>query len=147
MDNNAYVGRYLAASAKILAHDADNNPPICDAILASLQGGTPHVAIQGYQAALVFCHAMFAKVKTMTPSLERLVGALRKYNEISGALEYQIPFPPNLSWSRFQRDLGIEDPEVLSHYSNYRTPSSSFAIVDAPNPNASNSSLSWSHGC
>ena len=134
MDNNAYMGRFLAASAKILAHDEGSDTPICDEILASLQreDGTSSSTLHGYRAALVFCHAMFAKVKTMTPSLGRLVGALRKYDEVSEGLDY-LPFPfPNLSWARFLRDLGIDDPEVSSRHSNYRTPPSSFIIVEIP---------------
>jgi hypothetical protein len=143
MDNNAYMGRFLAAAAKILAYEQDNDTPICDEILASLQGedGTSSSTLHGYRAALVFSHAMFAKVKTMTSSLGRLVGTLRKYDEVSEGLDHLPPPFPNLSWAGFLRDLGVEDPDVSSRYSNYRTPPSSFIIIEVPSTPDSEYSL------
>ncbi|KAJ3500584.1 hypothetical protein NMY22_g19213 [Coprinellus aureogranulatus] len=114
MDLNEYASRFLAAAAKILEPDEGQDFTICSDIVEILQqdGST----VYGYEAALIFCHAVFAEVRCMTPSLRRLVVALQKYDEeFKERLTLHLPsYFPKVRWGEFMqkaRDLGMEEIE------------------------------------
>ncbi|KAJ3524907.1 hypothetical protein NMY22_g10804 [Coprinellus aureogranulatus] len=143
MDYNEYASRFLGAAAKILEPDEGQDFSICADIVEILQraGST----ICGYQAALVFCHVIFAKARSMTPSLRQLVGALQKFDEeFEEGLTGHLPLHfPKVSWGYFlqkAKDLGMEDIEVNSRDSRFYTPSersfdrNSYCVVNVVPP-------------
>ncbi|KAF6749530.1 hypothetical protein DFP72DRAFT_1048830 [Ephemerocybe angulata] len=119
-----YVGRFISHAARIITNQDEHS--ICDELLKCIQH--PDTTEYAYQAAFVFCQAIFTRRVSVTPSLQQFIGALEEYELSNSGVFKRCPIAGirDSSWEAFiegAKRLGFDVGRAVASDSKLSSPS------------------------